>query len=140
MGRKEVVAVQVRRVDEYAAKSHKSRGKTEMWSIVRATPEARIALGFRESVTRESLRAAALSGEIEQLVNWVVPRPGDTFFVPAGIVHAIGGGIELWGIQQNSDITYRLFDYDRGRELHIDDPLNVTTTAASHPPPFPRPF
>ena len=110
-----------------------------MWYIVNATPEARIALGFRETVTRERLREAARSGEIEQLVNWVVPRPGDAFFVPAGTVHAIGGGIELWEIQQNSDITYRLFDYGRGRELHLEDALNVANNAQLDPGPVPLP-
>jgi mannose-6-phosphate isomerase len=135
----QALSFQVHPGDRYAFEHHNSRGKTEMWYIVSATPEARIALGFRESVTHERLREAALSGEIEQLVNWVAPHPGDAFFVPAGTVHAIGGGIELWEIQQNSDITYRLFDYGRGRELHLDDALNVANTARSDPGPVPLP-
>lgn len=135
----QALSFQVHPDDRYAAEHHNSLGKTEMWYIVSATREARIALGFREPVTHERLREAALSGDIEQLVNWVVPRPGDAFFVPAGTIHAIGGGIEMWEIQQNSDITYRLFDYGRGRELHLDDALNVVNTAATDPGPVPLP-
>jgi mannose-6-phosphate isomerase len=122
------LSVQVHPGDEYAAEHHRSRGKTEMWYIVSAAPDAAIALGFREAVTRERLREAALSGEIEQLLNWVTPRPGDTFFTPAGTVHAIGAGIELWEIQENCDVTYRLFDYGRSRELHLEHALAVTNT------------
>lgn len=135
----EALSFQVHPGDEYAAAHHASRGKTEMWYIVGATPNAKIALGFRETVSRERLREAALSGEIERLVNWVAPRPGDVFFTPAGTVHAIGGGIDLWEIQQNSDITYRLFDYGRGRELHLDHAMNVTNTACveARPVTFP---
>lgn len=134
------LSVQVHPGDEYAAEHHRSRGKTEMWYIVSATPEATIALGFREPLTRERLREAALSGEIEQYLNWVTPRPGDTFFTPAGTVHAIGAGIELWEIQENSDITYRLFDYGRGRELHLDHALKVTSTEPSAAGAVPLPF
>ena len=133
------LSVQVHPGDEYASQHHNSRGKTEMWHIVRATPEARIALGFREPITTEHLRQAALSGEIRELLNWVRPKPGDTFFTPAGTVHAIGGGIELWEIQENSDITYRLFDYGRGRELHLDQGVAVTNTDRSDPGPVPLP-
>ena len=96
------------------------RGKTEMWHILEAAPGASIALGFREPITRERLRASALSGEIEQLVNWIPVAPGETYFTPAHTVHAIGGGIVLCEIQQNSDVTYRLYDYGRPRELHLE--------------------
>jgi mannose-6-phosphate isomerase len=71
------------------------------------------------------LRAAALSGEIEELLAWHDARPGDTFFIPAGTVHAIGAGLTLCEIQQNSDIVYRFYDYGRGRELHLDRALAV---------------
>ncbi len=135
----QALSFQVHPDDAYAARHHDSLGKTEMWYIVSAAPEAKIALGFRESVAREQLRKAAISGEIERLVNWVAPRPGDAFFTPAGIVHAIGGGIELWEIQQNSDITYRLFDYGRGRDLHLNHAIQVTNTAATEASPVPFP-
>jgi len=131
----EALSVQVHPGDDYAAKHHSSRGKTEMWHIVKAAPDARLALGFREAISRERLRESALSGEIEGLLNWVHPREGDTFFTPAGTVHAIGAGLELWEIQQHSDITYRLYDYGRGRELHLEHALNVTNREALDPRP-----
>jgi mannose-6-phosphate isomerase len=106
-------------------------GKTEMWYVLAAEPGAKVAAGFREPVTREQLKAAALSGEIEDLLQWFDAAPGDAFFVPAGTVHAIGAGLTLCEIQQNSDITYRLYDYGRRRELHLEEAL-----AVSHVVPF----
>ncbi len=96
------------------------RGKTEMWHILEADPGAEIALGFREPITRERLVESARSGEIERLVRWIPVQPGETYFTPAHTVHAIGAGIVLCEIQQNSDVTYRLYDYGRPRELHLD--------------------
>ena len=97
-----------------------------MWHILAAEPGAKIAAGFREPLTRERMRAAAASGEIEQLLDWHDADPGETFFIPAGTVHAIGGGLALCEIQQNSDITYRLYDYGRPRELHLDHGVRVS--------------
>jgi mannose-6-phosphate isomerase len=102
------------------------RGKTEMWHILAAEPGATIALGFREPITRERLREATLSGEIEQLVNWIPVHAGDTFFTPAHTVHAIGAGIVLCEIQQNSDVTYRLWDYGRPRPIHVDQAVPIS--------------
>jgi mannose-6-phosphate isomerase len=96
------------------------RGKTEMWHILEAEPGAVIALGFHKEITRERLLEATLTGEIEQLLNWVPVRAGETYFTPAHTVHAIGGGITLFEIQQNSDVTYRLWDYGRPREIHVE--------------------
>jgi mannose-6-phosphate isomerase len=96
------------------------RGKTEMWHILDAEPGATIALGFREPITRERLWEATRTGEIEQLLNWVPVHPGETYFTPAHTVHAIGAGIVLAEIQQNSDVTYRLWDYGRAREIHVE--------------------
>src|SRR5947207_2854520 len=101
------------------------RGKTEMWHILDAEPGAAIALGFREPLSIEQARAACLTGEIEQLLNWVQVEPGETYFTPAHTVHAIGGGIVLCEIQQNSDVTYRLYDYGRPREIHVEESLKV---------------
>ena len=101
-------------------------GKTEMWHILAAEPGAKIAAGFREPITEERLRASALSGELEGLLEWFEARPGDTFFIPAGTVHAIGAGLTLCEIQQWSDVTYRLFDYGRPRELHLDEGARVS--------------
>jgi mannose-6-phosphate isomerase len=101
-------------------------GKTEMWHILAAEPGAKIAAGFRQEITKERLRASALSGEIEQLLEWFEARPGDTFFIPAGTVHAIGAGLTLCEIQQWSDVTYRLYDYGRPRELQLDEGMRVS--------------
>ncbi|MBV8841388.1 MAG: class I mannose-6-phosphate isomerase [Bryobacterales bacterium] len=120
------LSVQVHPDDKYALRHHKCAGKTEMWHILAAHPDARIAAGFRQQLTRPQLRRAALSGEIEELLTWHPARAGDTFFIPAGTVHAIGGGMTLCEIQQYSDITYRLYDYGRGRELHLDHALAVS--------------
>jgi mannose-6-phosphate isomerase len=97
-----------------------------MWVILRAEPGALIAHGLGQPVSRERLREAALSGEIEGLLNWVTVAPGDVLFAPAGVIHAIGAGIALCEIQQNSDVTYRLYDYGRPRELHIDRAVEVS--------------
>jgi mannose-6-phosphate isomerase len=101
-------------------------GKTEMWHILAAEAGAKIAAGFRQKISEERLRASALSGEIEALLEWHQARPGDTFFIPAGTVHAIGAGLTLCEIQQWSDVTYRLFDYGRPRELHLDEGARVS--------------
>jgi mannose-6-phosphate isomerase len=97
-----------------------------MWHILRAGPGAEIALGFREAISRERLRAASLSEEIEKLLRWIPVAPGETYFTPAGTVHAIGGGLALCEIQQVSDVTYRLYDYGRPRELHLDKGVEVS--------------
>src|SRR3954470_7243186 len=101
-------------------------GKTEMWHILAAEPGAKIAAGFREPISEKRMRESALSGEIENLLEWFEARPGDTFFIPAGTVHAIGSGLTVCEIQQHSDTTYRLFDYGRPRELHLDEGIRVS--------------
>jgi mannose-6-phosphate isomerase len=121
------LSVQVHPGDEYAAEHHQSLGKTEMWHVVRAEPGAKIAAGFHQQVTKTQLEVAARSGEIENLLEWFDARPGDTFFLPAGTVHAIGPGLALLEIQQNSDITYRLYDYGRPRELHMEQGIAVSS-------------
>jgi len=101
------------------------RGKTEMWHILEAEPGATIALGFRERITRERLAEATRTGEIENLLNWIPVRAGQTFFTKAHTVHAIGAGIVLCEIQQNSDVTYRLWDYGRPREIHVEKAVPI---------------
>ncbi len=102
------------------------RGKTEMWHILDAEPGTSIALGFREPITRERLWDATRTGEIEALLNWVPVRAGETYFTPAHTVHAIGAGITLCEIQQNSDVTYRLWDYGRPREIHVEQAVPIS--------------
>ena len=101
------------------------RGKTEMWHILEAEPGATIAMGFREPITRERLREATRTGEVEQLLHWAPVKPGETYFIPAHTVHAIGAGIVLCEIQQNSDVTYRLWDYGRPREIHVEKAVPI---------------
>jgi len=101
------------------------RGKTEMWHILEADAGASIALGFREPLTRERLREATRTGEVEHLLRWVPVKAGETYFTPAHTVHAIGAGIVLCEIQQNSDVTYRLWDYGRPREIHVEQAVPI---------------
>jgi len=122
----ERLSVQVHPEDEYARDHHGCLGKTEAWYVMDAEPGAEVAVGFREALHSEQLKASALSGEIEHLLDWRKVRAGDVVFVPAGTVHAIGAGVTICEIQQNSDITYRLYDYGRPRELHLDHGANVS--------------
>ena len=113
------------------------RGKTEMWHILDAEPGASIALGFREPISRERLLETTRTGEIEQLLNWIPVKPGETYFTKAHTVHAIGAGIVLYEIQQHSDVTYRLWDYGRPREIHVEKAVPICDLAvhagAVHP-------
>ena len=101
------------------------RGKTECWLITATEPGAQLAAGFKQPVDAAAMRAAALDGSIEDLLEWHAVTPGDFVYVPPGTVHAIGAGVSLIEIQQNSDITYRLYDYGRPRELHLDEGMAV---------------
>ena len=136
----EPLSVQVHPNDAFAAEHEKSAGKTEMWIVLRAAPDARIGLGLRESVSPERLREAALTGDIEELMHWVAVKAGDAFFVPAGTIHAIGAGLVMCEIQQNSDVTYRLYDYGRPRELHLDKAVQVSRTTACEIEPVTLPI
>jgi len=121
----ESLSIQVHPEDEYARKHHESRGKTEMWHILRAENGAKIAAGPRAEITRAALENAAGKPEIVDLLNWIPVKAGDTYFIPAGTIHALGGGLALCEIQQLSDVTYRLYDYGRRPDLHIEHSLNV---------------
>ena len=122
----EKLSVQVHPSDaETLAKGLGKQGKEECWLIVDAEPGASLGIGFREPLTPEAMRAAALDGSIEGLMQWHEVRPGDFFYIPAGTVHAIGEGVSLIEVQQNSDITYRLYDYGRPRELHLEEGIAV---------------
>lgn len=122
------LSVQVHPDDSFARAHENSLGKTEMWYILRADPGAQIALGFREKISAERLRESSLNGEIEGLLNWIDVEAGNAFFVPAGTVHAIGAGLAICEVQQHSDVTYRLYDYGRPRELHLDKAVQVAIT------------
>ena len=119
----EKLSVQVHPSDEQAPAG--MNGKEECWLVLDAEPGAALAIGFEEAVDTATMRAAALDGSIERMLTWHPAKRGDFFYLPAGTVHAIGPGLSLVEIQQNSDITYRLFDYGRPRELHLDEGLAV---------------
>lgn len=121
----ERLSIQVHPDDAQAAERGLGRGKSECWYIVDAGPGAVLGLGLTRPASEDELRAAALDGSIEHLIDWRPVRAGDFFMVPASTVHAIGPGIALLEFQQNSDTTFRLYDYGRPRELHLDDGLAV---------------
>ena len=121
----ERLSIQVHPDDAAARAKGLPCGKDEAWYIIDADPGARIGLGLTHKVSREALRAAALDGSIEQLLDWRPVTPGELLYSPAGTIHAIGGGIALIEIQQNLDLTYRLYDYGRPRALHLDEGIAV---------------
>jgi mannose-6-phosphate isomerase len=128
------LSVQVHPDDQYAAQHEKAaggRGKTEMWYALRARPGAEVMVGLRSGATKEKFQRAIADGTAEDWLVHVPLRAGEAIFVPAGTVHTIGPGMVLCEIQEHSDITYRVYDYDRrdaqgkSRELHIDKALDV---------------
>jgi mannose-6-phosphate isomerase len=122
------LSIQVHPDDAYAQSIGLPNGKTEAWYVLSAAPEAKIALGLKRRLTHEQLRHAIDDGSISDLVVWRAVHPGDTIFVAAGTIHAIGAGLVIAEIQQRSDATFRLFDHGRGRELHIENALAVANT------------
>lgn len=134
----EKLSVQVHPNDEQArAAGHGDLGggggKEECWLVIDADPGAVLGVGFREHLRSEDIRRAALDGSIEQLLAWHPVSAGDFFYIPANTVHAIGAGVSLIEVQQNSDITYRLYDYGRPRELHLEDGVAVARGAPHDP-------
>lgn len=125
----ERLSIQVHPNDEQAWARGLRSGKTECWYILEAEPDASIGLGLTHIVAPAELRASALDGSIEQLIDWKPVAAGDFILVPPGTIHAIGSGIALLEFQQNADITYRLYDYGRPRELHLEDGIAVATAA-----------
>lgn len=122
----EPLSVQVHPDDAFARSIGLPNGKTEAWYILSATPEARVAVGLKRHLTPQELRASIKDGSIAGLTRWRPVAKGDTIFVPAGTIHAIGAGIVLAEIQQRSDATFRLFDYGRQRQLHEDSAVAVS--------------
>jgi mannose-6-phosphate isomerase len=127
----EKLSIQVHEDDASAHRAGHERGKDEAWVILDAESDSTIALGLHETVSSETLRAAALDGSIETLVDWKPVHSGDVIYSPARTIHAIGAGLTLIEVQQNVDLTYRLYDYGRDRELHLDKGI-----AVSDPKPF----
>ncbi|MFN2258209.1 MAG: class I mannose-6-phosphate isomerase [Parasphingopyxis sp.] len=121
------LSVQVHPDDDQARAAGHRSGKEECWLILEAEPDAAIGLGLTREADSDELRAAALDGSIEGLLDWKPVKPGDVFYLPAGTVHAIGAGVTLVEVQQNVDLTYRLYDYGRPRDLHLDEAIGVAT-------------
>jgi mannose-6-phosphate isomerase len=128
----ERLSIQVHPNDQQARQCGLPQGKNECWYILDAEPQATLGLGLKREVSSEELRQAALDGSIEELMDWRPVQAGDFFYVPAGTIHAIGAGISLLEFQQNADITYRLYDYGRPRELHLEEAI-----AVARPGPYP---
>jgi mannose-6-phosphate isomerase len=124
------LSVQVHPGDEEARARGLKSGKSECWYILDADPGSTIGLGLRRQASREELRSAALDGTIVELIDWRPVEAGDFLYVPPGTIHAIGGGISLLEFQQNSDVTYRLYDYGRPRQLHLDDAVAVASRSS----------
>jgi len=120
------LSIQVHPDDAFARSIGLPNGKTEAWYILSATPDARIAVGLKQCLTPQELRASIRDGSIADLVQWRPAVKGDIIFVPAGTIHAIGAGIVLAEIQQRSDVTFRLFDFGRRRELHEEHAVAVS--------------
>ncbi|MDQ8736071.1 type I phosphomannose isomerase catalytic subunit [Paenibacillus sp. LHD-38] len=125
------LSIQVHPTDVYEGLPAGELGKTEMWYILDAKPGAKIIYGLKDGVDRAAMEAAIAEGRIMDTLQEVSVEAGDAFYIPAGTVHALCSGVVVAEIQQNSDTTYRLHDYDRPgldgqlRELHIEDSLNV---------------
>lgn len=125
------LSVQVHPGDEYAAEHHGSRGKTEMWYLLDTTPDATIYAGWKKCIAPERLKEVVKTDEVMEYLDRHTAKPGDVFYLPAGKVHTIGSGCLILEIQQASDITYRLYDFNRRdsegklRDLHIEDAVQV---------------
>ncbi len=128
---REDLSVQVHPGDDYALENENEYGKNEMWYIVDAEPGAGLYIGFNRDVSRDEVEQRIADNTIREVLNFVRTKPGDVFFIPAGTVHAIGAGNLICEIQQSSNCTYRLYDYDRRdrfgnkRELHLQKALDV---------------
>ena len=129
------LSVQVHPSDASACREKGEQGKTEMWYVVDCEPESTLFLGFSRAVTPDELRQRAQDGTICEVINRVAVHPGDVFFVRPGTVHAIGAGILIAEIQQNSDTTFRVYDYNRlgadgkPRQLHLERAIEVMNCA-----------
>jgi len=133
----EPLSIQVHPDDTFARAMGMPNGKSEAWYIISAKPGSKIGVGLERRVTPQELRTSIRDGSIVDLVRWRPVEPGDVIFIPAGTIHALGGGIVLAEIQQRSDTTFRLFDYGRQRELHEDNGVAVANAWPLRPAPDP---
>ena len=137
------LSVQVHPDDGYALARENEPGKNELWYVVDAEPGAELCVGFNRTVDRDEVRRRIEDHSLPEILHFCPVKPGDLFFIPAGTVHALGAGILLCEIQQSSDCTYRLYDYDRrdkagrSRPLHVEKALDVLNYAAYEPAALP---
>ena len=137
---REKLSVQVHPSDEYALRHEGQYGKTEMWYVVEADEGAGIYMGLERTVSPEEFSEMVSDGSVEKVLKFHKVHAGDVFFIPAGTVHAICGGVLIFEIQQNSTLTYRLYDYMRRdkngnlRELHVDKAMLVSDLSEYKPP------
>lgn len=132
------LSIQVHPDDAYAHSKGLANGKTEAWYVLMAADRAKVALGLKSEMARSEVRQAAADGSIAERVGWKDVTAGDAILVPAGTIHAIGAGLVIAEIQQRSEATYRLFDFGRGRELHLDEALAVSRTGPAEAADRPR--
>lgn len=125
------LSVQVHPDDSAAHAAGHPRGKDEAWVVLDAEPGARIGIGLHRPVPPEELRAAALDGSIAGMLDWRPAETGDAYYSPAGTLHSIGAGLTLLEVQQNCDVTYRLYDFGRPRQLHLDEGLAAAPPGAA---------
>ncbi|KGB54057.1 Phosphomannose isomerase-like protein [Sphingopyxis sp. LC81] len=130
----ERLSIQVHPDDEAAQAVGFPCGKEECWLILDAEPGAQLGVGLTAETTRETLHDAALDGSIVDMIDWRPSKPLDFVYNRAGTIHAIGGGLTIVEVQQNVDCTYRLYDYGRPRELHLDEGLKVAHPGPVHDP------
>ena len=127
----ERLSVQVHPDDDAATAAGHGRGRDEAWLILDAEPGAEIAIGLKERLSADRLRASALDGSIVDRLDWRAVSPGDAFYSPARTLHAIGAGLTLLEVKQNADITYRFYNHGRDRELHLNEAVAAADTASS---------
>lgn len=134
------LSIQVHPNDDYALKYEHSHGKTEMWYVLSSKKDSQIVYGFNSDMNKEMIRKSICDGTISKSLNYVPIKKDNVFFIEPGLVHAIGAGALIAEIQENSNITYRLYDYNRidkkgkQRELHIDKALDVVKLTSSSSP------
>ena len=137
------LSIQVHPDDDWAVKLEGpgNRGKTECWYVLDAAPDAKLVYGIKEGFSNEVLAKAITENKLEDYLDMVSVKAGDFIFIPAGTVHAIGAGLRLLEVQQSCDLTYRLYDWGRGREVHIEKGLAVIKRDEMIPvAPFPGTF
>jgi mannose-6-phosphate isomerase len=134
------LSIQVHPDDTFAHRIGLPRGKSEVWYVLGAGPDTKVALGLNRSVTPQQLRDAVEDGSISSLVAWKPVSAGDVIFVPAGTIHAIGAGLVIAELQQNSDATFRLFDHGRQRDLHVERAMAIAIAGPTDFQVQPRPL